>query len=72
MILYVINTSFSYCFTANKFPPSLTIPLSLKSSLRYGENPHQKAVFYADKSLSVVNSGGIATALQHHGKVGKT
>ncbi|KMZ64123.1 IMP cyclohydrolase, Phosphoribosylaminoimidazolecarboxamide formyltransferase [Zostera marina] len=52
----------------DKFPPSLTIPLSLKSSLRYGENPHQKAVFYADKSLSVVNSGGIATALQHHGK----
>ncbi|XP_020202491.1 uncharacterized protein LOC109788223 [Cajanus cajan] len=52
----------------DKFPPSLTVPLSLKSSLRYGENPHQKAAFYVDKSLSEVNTGGIATAIQHHGK----
>jgi len=41
----------------------------LKSSLRYGENPHQKAAFYEDKSLAEVNAGGIATAIQHHGKV---
>ncbi|KAL2231370.1 uncharacterized protein LOC105172505 [Sesamum indicum] len=52
----------------DKFPPSLTVPLSLKSSLRYGENPHQKAAFYIDKSLSEVNAGGIATSIQHHGK----
>ncbi|KAL6225458.1 hypothetical protein ACLB2K_004308 [Fragaria x ananassa] len=52
----------------DKFPPSLTVPLSLKSPLRYGENPHQKAAFYVDKSLSEVNAGGIATAIQHHGK----
>ncbi|KAK9268002.1 hypothetical protein L1049_010440 [Liquidambar formosana] len=52
----------------DKFPPSLTVPLSLKSSLRYGENPHQKAAFYVDKSLSEVNAGGIATSIQHHGK----
>ncbi|CAL9090750.1 unnamed protein product [Musa acuminata var. zebrina] len=51
-----------------KLPPSFTVPLSLKSTLRYGENPHQKAAFYGDKSISVVNSGGIATAIQHHGK----
>lgn len=51
-----------------KFPPSITIPLSLKSSLRYGENPHQKAAYYVDKSLSEVNAGGIATAIQLHGK----
>ncbi|XP_042406602.1 bifunctional purine biosynthesis protein PurH-like [Zingiber officinale] len=51
-----------------KFPPSLTVPLSLKSTLRYGENPHQKAAFYADKSISLVHAGGIATAIQHHGK----
>jgi AICAR transformylase/IMP cyclohydrolase PurH len=51
------------------FPPSFTVPLSLKSTLRYGENPHQKAAFYGDKSLSVYNAGGIATAVQHHGKV---
>ncbi|KAK3444825.1 hypothetical protein EUGRSUZ_A00733 [Eucalyptus grandis] len=54
--------------TGEKFPPSLTVPLSLKSSLRYGENPHQKAAFYVDKSLAEVNGGGIATAIQHHGK----
>ncbi|KAM7270901.1 hypothetical protein ACFE04_030115 [Oxalis oulophora] len=50
------------------FPPSLTVLLSLKSSLRYGENPHQKAAFYVDRSLAEVNAGGIATAVQHHGK----
>ncbi|CAH9106452.1 unnamed protein product [Cuscuta europaea] len=52
----------------DNFPPGFTVPLSLKSSLRYGENPHQKAAFYVDKSLSEVNAGGIATAVQHHGK----
>ncbi|EOX96874.1 AICARFT/IMPCHase bienzyme family protein isoform 2, partial [Theobroma cacao] len=52
----------------DKFPPNLTVPLSLKSLLRYGENPHQNAAFYIDKSLSEVNAGGIATAIQHHGK----
>lgn len=52
----------------DKFPPSFTVPLTLKHSLRYGENPHQKAAFYVDKSLSEVNAGGIATAIQHHGK----
>ncbi|KAF3637661.1 hypothetical protein FXO38_12635 [Capsicum annuum] len=52
----------------DKFPPSLTVPLSLKDPLRYGENPHQKAAVYVDKSLSEVNAGGIATVIQHHGK----
>lgn len=51
-----------------EFPPSLTVPLSIKSPLRYGENPHQKAAFYIDKSLCEVDTGGIATAVQHHGK----
>eukprot|EP00262_Sarcandra_glabra_P007340 TRINITY_DN20066_c0_g1_i1.p1 TRINITY_DN20066_c0_g1~~TRINITY_DN20066_c0_g1_i1.p1 ORF type:complete len:603 (+),score=113.37 TRINITY_DN20066_c0_g1_i1:170-1978(+) len=54
--------------SGDKFPPRLTVPLSLKSSLRYGENPHQKAAFYVDESLSMLNAGGIATAIQHHGK----
>uniref|UniRef100_A0A0V0IKX0 Putative bifunctional purine biosynthesis protein purH-like n=1 Tax=Solanum chacoense TaxID=4108 RepID=A0A0V0IKX0_SOLCH len=52
----------------DKFPPSLTVPLSLKDQLRYGENPHQKAAVYVNKSLSEVNAGGIATVIQHHGK----
>lgn len=53
---------------ADSFPPSFTVPLTMKSTLRYGENPHQKAAFYGDRSLSLVNAGGIATAIQHHGK----
>lgn len=51
-----------------EYPPSFAVPLSLKSSLRYGENPHQKAAVYVDKRLSEVNAGGIASAIQHHGK----
>ena len=48
------------------------MPLERISSLRYGENPHQKAAFYVDKRLAEVNAGGIATAIQHHGKVRNT
>ncbi|KAK1280081.1 hypothetical protein QJS04_geneDACA014874 [Acorus gramineus] len=51
-----------------RFPPSLTVPMTRGCSLRYGENPHQNAAFYIDRSLSAVNGGGIATAIQHHGK----
>lgn len=51
-----------------EFVPSLTLPLSMKTPLRYGENPHQKAAFYVDESLANVDAGGIATAEQHHGK----
>ncbi|RCV35370.1 hypothetical protein SETIT_7G235300v2, partial [Setaria italica] len=50
------------------FPPSFTVPLELKSTLRYGENPHQNSAFYVDKGLYLAGAGGIATAIQHHGK----
>jgi phosphoribosylaminoimidazolecarboxamide formyltransferase/IMP cyclohydrolase len=53
---------------STEFPPSLTVPLSLKQKLRYGENPHQRAAFYEDKSLCEFGAGGIATAVQYHGK----
>ena len=36
----------------------------LAQTLRYGENPHQKAAFYVDGS----NRPGVATAVQHQGK----
>jgi phosphoribosylaminoimidazolecarboxamide formyltransferase/IMP cyclohydrolase len=49
-------------------PPALTIPMELTSALRYGENPHQGAAFYSDRSLREYGRGGIATAVQHHGK----
>ncbi|GBG90585.1 hypothetical protein CBR_g50928 [Chara braunii] len=51
-----------------ELPPSMTVPMTLHSSLRYGENPHQKAGFYVDKSLTAFTAGGIGTAVQHHGK----
>ncbi|CAI7839292.1 unnamed protein product [Closterium sp. NIES-54] len=51
-------------------PPALAVPLSLSAVLRYGENPHQRAAFYADDSLGERGKGGIGTAVQHHGKVG--
>ncbi|MDQ0156889.1 bifunctional phosphoribosylaminoimidazolecarboxamide formyltransferase/IMP cyclohydrolase [Robertmurraya andreesenii] len=46
-------------------PEKLTVTYELKQSLRYGENPHQKAAFYR-KPLGSVFS--IANATQLHGK----
>ncbi|WP_409304021.1 bifunctional phosphoribosylaminoimidazolecarboxamide formyltransferase/IMP cyclohydrolase [Peribacillus sp. SCS-155] len=46
-------------------PESLTVTYELKQSLRYGENPHQKAAFYK-KPLGSAFS--IAYAKQLHGK----
>ncbi|MBU6234561.1 MAG: bifunctional phosphoribosylaminoimidazolecarboxamide formyltransferase/IMP cyclohydrolase [Alphaproteobacteria bacterium] len=37
---------------------------TLKQTMRYGENPHQLAAFYADGS----NRAGVALATQHQGK----
>jgi phosphoribosylaminoimidazolecarboxamide formyltransferase/IMP cyclohydrolase len=47
------------------FPQEQSVGLALKQRLRYGENPHQKAVFYADWQ-----AGGrsLADIVQHQGK----
>jgi phosphoribosylaminoimidazolecarboxamide formyltransferase/IMP cyclohydrolase len=45
-------------------PRRRTFGGTLAQTLRYGENPHQKAAFYTDGSASA----GIATATQHQGK----
>ena len=37
---------------------------TLRQTMRYGENPHQGAAFYADGS----DRAGVATAIQHQGK----
>ena len=50
------------------FPPSLTVPLQLADTLRYGENPHQAAAFYTEASLAERLPSGVATARLHHGK----
>ncbi|MCM3727110.1 bifunctional phosphoribosylaminoimidazolecarboxamide formyltransferase/IMP cyclohydrolase [Neobacillus cucumis] len=46
-------------------PETLTVTYDLKQTLRYGENPHQKAAFYR-KPLGSTFS--IANAVQLHGK----
>lgn len=48
--------------------PEMTVPVERIQSLRYGENPHQTAGFYVDRTLEEQGKGGIATAVQHHGK----
>jgi phosphoribosylaminoimidazolecarboxamide formyltransferase/IMP cyclohydrolase len=45
------------------FPSTLRINFPLAQSLRYGENPHQRAALYADGS-----GLGLAGAIQHQGK----
>lgn len=45
-------------------PEKITLTYDLKQSLRYGENPHQKANFYVGEKTSF----SIANATQLHGK----
>ncbi len=49
----------------NKFPKNLDLSFSKKMDLRYGENPHQKAAFYREKSL---DEPSVTSAKQLHGK----
>ncbi|KJE28705.1 phosphoribosylaminoimidazolecarboxamide formyltransferase/IMP cyclohydrolase [Geobacillus kaustophilus] len=51
--------------TGEDYPETLTVTYTKKQSLRYGENPHQSAAFYA-KPLGAAFS--IAKAAQLHGK----
>ncbi|AOX19861.1 bifunctional phosphoribosylaminoimidazolecarboxamide formyltransferase/IMP cyclohydrolase [Kozakia baliensis] len=46
------------------FPPTMTLTGTRRELLRYGENPHQKAAFYANGE----KRAGIATATQVQGK----
>lgn len=47
------------------FPEQLHLSYEKKQSLRYGENPHQQAVFYSEPE---VNENTLATAKQWQGK----
>jgi phosphoribosylaminoimidazolecarboxamide formyltransferase/IMP cyclohydrolase len=47
-----------------EFAPIVTLAGNLKQTLRYGENPHQKAAFY----VSAPSRLGVATARQVQGK----
>jgi phosphoribosylaminoimidazolecarboxamide formyltransferase/IMP cyclohydrolase len=50
------------------FPDEATIALSKRYDLRYGENPHQQAAFYAEKRVDAPNYTGITFAEQLWGK----
>ena len=47
------------------FPDSLNLNFNLVQDLRYGENPHQKAAFYRDESIT---HGSLANYQQLQGK----
>jgi phosphoribosylaminoimidazolecarboxamide formyltransferase/IMP cyclohydrolase len=53
---------------AEGFPEDMTIALSKRYDLRYGENPHQQAVFYAEQSIGEKKATGITWAKQLGGK----
>ncbi len=48
-----------------EFPPHLTLSFERRSSLRYGENPHQRAAFYVEANPS---PSTLASAQILHGK----
>jgi len=50
------------------FPEEMTIALKKRYSLRYGENPHQPAVFYAEQVVGGGKDTGISGARQLWGK----
>ena len=52
----------------SSFPEEIKISLIKKQEMRYGENPHQKAVFYRDAANETVGQGTVTTALQIQGK----
>ncbi|MSP22662.1 MAG: bifunctional phosphoribosylaminoimidazolecarboxamide formyltransferase/IMP cyclohydrolase [Dehalococcoidia bacterium] len=48
-------------------PPELTLAMTRREELRYGENPHQRGAFYRLDSVTTL-AEGIGGAVQHHGK----
>src|SRR5207248_29263 len=50
---------------APDFPATLDLPFECRSTLRYGENPHQKAAFYIEPGQ---RAACVATAETLHGK----
>ena len=50
------------------FPEEMTVALKKRYGLRYGENPHQSAAFYAELSVGEKKATGITWAKQLWGK----
>jgi len=50
------------------FPEEMTVALKKRYGLRYGENPHQQAAFYAEQAVGARQGSGITWAKQLWGK----
>jgi len=50
------------------FPDDMTVAMKKRYGLRYGENPHQMAAFYAEQVVGESRDTGITWAEQLHGK----
>jgi len=50
------------------FPEEMTVALKKRYGLRYGENPHQPAAFYAERAVGEKKASGITWAEQLWGK----
>ncbi len=50
------------------FPDEMTVALKKRYGLRYGENPHQQAAFYAEQMVGAKQDTGITWAKQLWGK----
>lgn len=61
----MIASWFAFADQGQAYPDTLAVPLRLASPLRYGENPHQSAAFYAPARPTV---RGIGQASQVQGK----
>jgi len=53
---------------ADLFPEELTVAMKKRQGLRYGENPHQQAAFYAELAVGEKKSTGVTFAKQLGGK----
>ena len=53
---------------ADKFPPALSFTYEKVQEMRYGENPHQRGVFYKEVGNPANIDGTVAAAVQLHGK----
>ena len=52
----------------DSFPEEITVALKKRYGLRYGENPHQQAAFYAEQDIGKAKNTGITWAEQLGGK----
>jgi phosphoribosylaminoimidazolecarboxamide formyltransferase / IMP cyclohydrolase len=50
------------------FPEALSFAMKFRQGLRYGENPHQPAAFYAEQRVGIGQDTGITNWEQLHGK----